>query len=295
MYELIKAGEVSCYIDCPSRVGIVKIGDGKAVLIDSGNDRSMGKRIKKILDTEGLTLSAIYNTHHHADHIGANKYLSEIYGCKIYAPRGECGFIEHTIYEPTLLYGANPPSMLRCKFLVAEESTPEPINPENMPRGLEVISLPGHTPDMVGFKTCDGVVYLADCLSSIETLDKYKIGVIYDVESYLLTLDAVKEMQATLFVPSHATPTENIAPLAQYNIDAVNSIANKIAELCSAPTSLDGLIKAVFDSYALTASIEQYALVGSTVRSYVSYLISKSVLEFCIEENAILVRRRLEK
>jgi len=293
MYELIKVGEISYYIDCPSRVGIVKVGEGRAVLIDSGNDRSMGKRIKKMLDAEGLTLEAIYNTHHHADHIGANKYLSELYGCKIYAPRGECGFIEHTLYEPALLYGANPPSALRGKFLVAEESVAEPINPEAMPVGLEVIPLRGHTPDMLGFRTSDGVVYLADCLTSTDTLDKYKVGVIYDIETYLSTLESVKEMRAALFVPSHATPTDNIAPLAQYNIDAVTSIADKITELCSTKTTIDGLIKSVFDAYGLTASVEQYALVGSTVRSYVSYLISKNVLEFCVEDNAILVRRKI--
>ena len=41
--------------------------------------------------------------------------------------------------------------------------------------------LPGHFFDMVGFRIADDVVYLADCLSSKETLDKYQINVLYDV------------------------------------------------------------------------------------------------------------------
>ena len=48
-----------------------------------------------------------------------------------------------------------------------------------------MIELPGHFFDMVGFRTADDVVHLADCLSSKETLDKYQISVLYDVVSYL--------------------------------------------------------------------------------------------------------------
>lgn len=45
---------------------------------------------------------------------------------------------------------------------------------------------------MVGFHTPDDVIYLADCISSRETLDKYQIGFIYDVGAYLTTLENVK-------------------------------------------------------------------------------------------------------
>ncbi len=52
--------------------------------------------------------------------------------------------------------------------------------------------------EMAGFRTADNVVYLADCLSSRETLEKYQIGFVYDVASYLDTLHRVKEMEASL-------------------------------------------------------------------------------------------------
>ena len=69
---------------------------------------------------------------------------------------------------------------------------------------VDLLSLPGHFFDMVGFRSEDGVVYLADCLSSKETLEKYQIGVIYDVGAYLDTLEQVKQLSATWFVPAHA-------------------------------------------------------------------------------------------
>jgi hypothetical protein len=125
---------------------------------------------------------------------------------------------------------------------------------------------------MVGFRTPDDVVFLADCLSSRETLEKYRVGFIYDVAAYLQTLEKVKSMSARVFVPSHAEATENIAPLAQYNIDLVREIAEKVFALCAEPRCFEELLRLLFMEYGLVMNFEQYVLVGSTLRSYLAYL-----------------------
>ncbi len=290
MYELIKAGEHSYYVQCPSKIGIVKISEQDVILIDSGNDKDAGKKVKRILDSNGWRLNAIYNTHSHADHIGGNRYLSQQTGCKIYAPAKECEFIKNTIFEPSFLYGGYPSDRLRHKFLMAEGSFAEELDGNSCFGELEPIDLPGHSFSMVGFRTSDDVVYLADALSSKETIDKYKIGFIYDIGAYLTTLEAVKNMKARLFIPSHAEPSESIAELAQYNIDAVNSVVESILTVCRRPHSLEELLKRLFDDYSLTMSFEQYALVGSTVRSYLSYLLERGMLEIDFSANLPVVK-----
>ena len=80
----------------------------------------------------------------------------------------------------------------------------QPLTQEVLPEGFTLLPLPGHFFDMGGVRTPDDVVYLADCLSSRETLEKYQIGFVYDVAAYLETLERVKTMQAKWFVPSHA-------------------------------------------------------------------------------------------
>ena len=65
-----------------------------------------------------------------------------------------------------------------------------------LPEEFEIIPLLGHFFDMIGIRTPEDVVYLADCLSSKETLDKYQIGFIYDVGAYIATLEKVKTMKA---------------------------------------------------------------------------------------------------
>ncbi len=291
MYELIQVGKNSYYIQSPAKIGLVRLNDTDVCLIDSGSDKEAGRKVRQILDKNGWRLTAIYNTHSNADHIGGNKYLQEQTGCKIFAPGIECDFTNHPVLEPSFLYGGFPPKDLRHKFLLAQESSAEYLTDEKIPNSMTVIPLHGHFFDMVGFRTSDNVVYLADCLSSAETLEKYQIGFIYDVAEYLNTLEKVKEMQAEMFVPAHAKATEDIAPLAQLNIDKVNEIAEKIIEICREPVCFENILQKLFNDYKLTLNFEQYVLVGSTVRSYLSWLKDSGRLETLFENNLLLWRK----
>ena len=94
-----------------------------------------------------------------------------------------------------------------------------------------MIPLPGHFFDMAGFRTPDDTVYLADCLSSRETLEKYRIGFIYDVGATGHPGNG-KDAESQNLVPAHAEAAEDITELAQYNIDTVHEIAEKIVDLC---------------------------------------------------------------
>lgn len=272
MYELVQVSENSYYIESPAKIGLVKLGGDEVCLIDSGNDKDAGRKIRKILDANGWKLTAIYNTHSNADHIGGNKYLQGQTGCKIYAPGMECDFTNHTVLEPSFLYGGYPCKDLRHKFLMAQGSNAEYLTKDVLPKGFGLIDLPGHFLDMVGFRTPEDVVYLADCLSSRETLDKYQIGFIYDVGAYIKTLEMVKTLKAKIFIPAHAAAAEDISELAGYNIDKVYEIGEKIIELCKEPLSFEVILQKLFTEYALEMNFEQYVLVGSTVRSYLSWL-----------------------
>ncbi|MBE6687129.1 MAG: MBL fold metallo-hydrolase [Ruminococcaceae bacterium] len=290
MYELVQLTENCYYIQSPAKIGLIKTDENEVCLIDSGNDKDAGRRIRQILDSKGWSLKAIYNTHSNADHIGGNKYLQSQTGCKIYAPGIECDFTNHPILEPSFLYGGYPSKELRHKFLMAQESGCLPLTGDVLPKGMELIPLPGHFFDMVGFRY-ENVVYLADCLSSKETLDKYGIGFIYDVEAYLNTLENVKSIKAELFVPSHADACEDISELAQYNIDKVTEIAERITDICKEPICFEAILQKLFYEYSLKMTFEQYCLVGSTVRSYLSYLKEKGELEIIFEENMLLWKK----
>ena len=291
MYELNHITGGSYYIQSPSKMGLVKLNDTDVCLIDSGNDKDAGRKVRQLLDANGWHLTAIYNTHSNADHIGGNRYLQGQTKCKIYAQGIECDITRHPVLEPAFLYGGFPPKELRHKFLMAQESDAHELTADVLPEGFELLQLPGHFFHMVGFRSPDDVVYLADCLSSRETLDKYQIGFIYDVAAYLDTLEKVKTMQAAAFVPAHAEVTEDIAPLTQYNIDKVHEIAGHMVALCAEPVIFEELLKKLFDDYGLTLTFEQYVLVGSTVKSYLAWLKDTGRLAVLFEDNRLLWRR----
>ena len=288
MYELIQVAENDYYIDCPAKIGLVKTGADRVCLIDSGSDKDAGKKAKRILEARGWTLEAVYNTHSHADHIGGNQLLQKQTGCRVYAPGIERDFTEHPLLEPAFLYGGNPPRELRHKFLMAQGCAVLPLTPEVLPQGWELIPLPGHTWDMAGFRTPEGTVYLADCLSGAETLEKYRISFLVDPGAYLATLEKVSAMEGKRFIPAHAEPTEDIAPLARLNAEAVEEIGEKIRTFCSAPAPFEEILRRLFADYGLTMTFEQHALVGSTVRSYLTWLKETGRLEAVIRDNLLL-------
>ncbi len=288
MFELNQVGEKSYYINCPAKIGIYKSSDTEVYLIDSGNDKDAGRKIRKILDQNGWTLKGIINTHSNADHIGGNRYLQQQTGCRVFANGIESAFTQYPVLEPSFLYGGYPCKDLRHKFLLAAESDVTDIFHEDFPSELKVIPLKGHFFDMIGICTPDNIVFLADCISSKSTLEKYQISFIYDVSAYLETLDFVEDLEADMFVPAHADATDDIRELVRFNREKVYDISAEIQDILKAPMCFEELLKHLFDKYKLTMNFEQYVLVGSTVRSYLSWLKDNKKIDAVFKDNLLI-------
>ena len=102
MFELNQIGESSYYINCPAKIGIYKSNDTDVYLIDSGNDKDAGRKVRKILSENGWNLKGIINTHLNADQIGGNKYLQQQTGCKIFADGIEAAFTANLLMWSSL-------------------------------------------------------------------------------------------------------------------------------------------------------------------------------------------------
>ena len=66
MYELIQVSKNNYYIQSPAKIGLIRLNEQDVCLIDSGNDKDAGRKIRQILDANGWNLAAIYNTHSNA-------------------------------------------------------------------------------------------------------------------------------------------------------------------------------------------------------------------------------------
>ncbi|MBN1778517.1 MAG: MBL fold metallo-hydrolase [Clostridiales bacterium] len=288
MYELIRAGASTWYFQCPAKIGVWRANERDVYLIDSGGDKDAGRSVLKILNEQGWRLKGILNTHSNADHVGGNRYLQDKTGCKAFACGAEAALTRRPLLEPSLIYGGYPFRELRGKFLMAKPSDALDIGDEAFPKEIEVIPLPGHFIDMVGFRTPDDVVFLADCIASRETIQKYGVTFLYDVGAQLKTLDMVEQMEAAMFVPAHAEASADVKHLVRVNRLKILEIADRLLELCRTPMMFEDILQGIFAHHQLTMNAAQYVLVGSTVRSYLSWLRDTGRLTIDYTDNKML-------
>lgn len=288
MYELVQISKSCYYINCPAKIGVYHAGDNQVYLIDSGSDKEAGRKVRQILDKNGWQLKGILTTHSNADHIGGNHYLQAQTGCRVFSGGIEAAFTAHTILEPAFLFGGYPCKELRHKFLLAQESEVTPFSHPDFPEDVEIIPLPGHYFDMVGFRMPDGCVFLADCISSRATLEKYAVSFIYDVQAYLDTLDMVERLEAPIFVPAHADASADLKELIGFNRDKVHEVVEVLLDICTQPLNFEAILQKLFEHYDLTMTMQQYVLVGSTVKSYLSWLKDSGRMTLEIQDNLVL-------
>ncbi|MFW6138295.1 MAG: MBL fold metallo-hydrolase [Spirochaetota bacterium] len=273
-YRLVHVKGNTWYIPSASNTGVY-VKNGRVVLVDSGNNDDAGRKILKAVEEKGWELSVIVNTHSNADHIGGNALLQKRTGCRIAATQMESAFIRDPVLAPAFLYGARPFDRLRNKFLEAKPSTVTDVIPscgKILESGLEAVPLPGHYFDMIGVKTPDGVFFTADSFFPRQVIDKYHIFFLYNVADFLATLEKLKNHSAGVFIPGHGEPSPHISFLLEVNRAKVHEISNTIMSFLARPLTEEEIFARVCTRYNIQLNSNQFVLVSSTVKSFLSYL-----------------------
>ena len=68
----------------------------------------------------------------------------------------------------------------------------------------------------------------------------------------------------------------------------VQKILGVVLELCREPIEFEELLQKLFTYYQLTMDFSQYVLVGSTVRSYLAYLLDKGAVAASFDDSRLL-------
>lgn len=279
----------SYLIPSPANIGLY-VRDGRAILIDSGNDDEAGRQLARLIAEQGWSLELIVHTHSNADHIGGNAFLQKKTGCRIAATPLEAPFIHHPPLEAAFLYGGFPLPALRNKFLMAKPSAVTDLIAEEGPildTGLEALALPGHYFGMIGVRTPDDVLFLGDSLFAGEIIDKYPLFFLYDIAAQLQTLERLRTTQAALFVPSHAAPTAELGPLIAANTARINATLAGIRRCCAGGASFEQILAELCREHAIVLDANQYALVGATLRSFLAYLVAQGEVLTVFEQGRL--------
>jgi len=293
VYELISAGARTYYIDAPSKVGIYVDEDNCATLIDSGHDQADAKRVLTVLNENGWQLGAIILTHCHSDHASGSSFLHQHSGCAVYAEATECAIINNPGLLPSLVYGGYPHRQLRGRFLQAPPSPAQPVDLAVLPEGMSTVDLRGHSPGMIGVRTPDDVLFLGDALSDAANYAKYPLPFLYDLGEHLATIARLRQEKAAWFVPSHSVARADITGLLDMNQSAIEANIVYILDCCQQPTSFETLLDNLCVHFQIHQNAMQYALLSSTLRSYLSYLADNLLLNYSFK-NGMQWSARLE-
>ena len=290
LLNLQKIASNNYLISSPTNIGVY-IQNEQAILIDSGNDKEAGRQILKLLKEKNWKVKCIINTHSNADHIGGNAFIQNKTNCRIAATRIEATFIQDPILEPSFLYGGFPNTRLTNKFLMAQASRVTDIISSSgkiLDTDLEAISLPGHFFEMIGLKTPDNIIFIADSLFSEEIINKYHLFFLYDVKAHLETLEKLKTIEAEVFIPSHGIPTPSIRKLIDINESKVREIISTVLFFCERPVTFDEILSRMCKKYEIDLNANQYVLVSSTIKSYLSFLYEEGELGMSFSEGNVV-------
>lgn len=287
-FEFIQVTDKTYYFRDTNRVLLYKIDESNVVLCDSGKNDQAGEKILKIIRDNGWTLKAIYLSHSHADHMGGAAYLKSETDCDVYAPEFEKHLCVPTLIEPGFMYGGFPPQEMCLPFLCAQPCHAELLSNDVLPKGLEMFALPGHTYNMYGFKTEDGIYFLADAYVGSEILLKHPVSYVYDVEKYIETLDMLKEVKGNYFIAAHANPSNNISSVLNKNRNNVFEVIETIVSILKeSDCTYDQLLAKVFNHFNLVMNFIQYYLVGCIIKSYLIYLRNEGLIETKVSDNKL--------
>lgn len=274
----------------PASVGLIK-GETGWILVDSGVEADVPKKIVKALsqhfEGETVRISAVINTHAHADHCGGNQWLKEKHQAKIYASRGEQPYIENPFLEPHYLFSAEAPKALKNKFFQAPASqVDQAIDFNGAAAGtgtvgqtarlavdgteLDMICIPGHSKEMIGVRTASNHFFCGDLLFTKVILDKHPMLFLHDCAAYEQSLKWALSQAFSGVILTHGGYFEDHLPLAEATLDRLQQNRAVIVGAIDRPINEWEIHQRVSTAFELEENLGGWHLNHGVVRSYLA-------------------------
>jgi glyoxylase-like metal-dependent hydrolase (beta-lactamase superfamily II) len=283
----------------PVNIGVVRLSDDEALIVDAGLDDDRARKALRALEQERLRPTILLVTHANADHFGGAGIMRRRGLRAVAASPIEAGFIREPFLEPFCLNGwAAPPPQLTTKFLLAPptdveiEVSPGPWHPDGAQRAdLEILALPGHSPGQCGLRAGD-VIFCADAVFAPEIWNKHRFVYFGDVPAALASIGELERRQARVLVGGHCVELEDPARLLGANREALDDLSELVYSCLSAEGSDTEQVLATAARSAGVgfADAPAFYLARSTVQAHLSRLVHEGRASLHVERERLLWR-----
>lgn len=239
-------GDTWCIVTGYARMPFYKINESDIIMIDSGIPED-GQGIVACLQEAGLNVKAVLTSHKHPDHIGNHLRLRKVFGAKLYMSRYTASACAEPMNQVESYLGMV--SYRKIAGMMKEDLVPDAIidwradSLEVEGVRFEILHLPGHAAEHMGFVTPDNVAYLADTVLSRHIVTKLRTSYCTCVELDLQSKEAVSGLNYDRYILAHNEVCDSIEELALLNRDTLQSKADLLASLATDYVTLEELVR----------------------------------------------------
>ncbi|KMZ43629.1 MULTISPECIES: MBL fold metallo-hydrolase [Bacillales] len=279
--ELIEVAGNSYVVSGKYGIGVYLDRSSKtAVCIDSGPNTTIIEKVCARISERGYQILAVVHTHGHAVNHGGNPYLKKRFpNLRIYATHLASYLIENPHLEP-FVFDAGTDSDTKpdentenTHALVTDylPSTDGIFHVHTIP--FKIVSLPGHSPGMVGFITPDHVLYCGDALFGHKTLNKQELLLFNDLKAARRSFKKLSMMKLNAYVLYHGGPYKTVTGLINRHLTLMKDTSAFLeAWIHEQPSTLEQVVQKVMKKYEFQDDLHRYGLATSIIRSYLKEL-----------------------
>lgn len=289
-----------------TNIGVIECESGLYV-IDSGSSQADGKKLAETLKAlyPSKKIKALINTHSHSDHAGGNAEFIRLTRAELWTTRQEAVLLENPEIICDVYWGGTAFDELNTERYRCLESvrTDRIIDNQTIELDKDVtlvfIDLKGHYYSHTGLlvrekDTGSTLFFLGDALFGKELIKKTWLPFLMDPVEFRTSVGVIENTEADFYIPSHGNffTRKDISAACEMNIILTLEAETLILKFLEAPRTQETLLKDMMDYAGINARLAQYIWIGVTIRSYLSSLEHRGLIEHIVEDSRLYWRKK---